>query len=91
MNHGEKASPSRLSYLAQDKVRTVRVITDLSSSPWPDQRSVLTIGAYDGLHMGHRTVISNVRKRAEEEDALSVVVTFDRHPASVVRPESVQC
>lgn len=88
MNHGEKVSPSRLLYLAQDKVRTVRVITDLSTSPWPDQRSVLTIGAYDGLHMGHRTVISNVRKRAEEEGALSVVVTFDRHPASVVRPES---
>jgi riboflavin kinase/FMN adenylyltransferase len=66
----------------------VRVITDLSSSPWPSERSVLTIGAYDGLHRGHRTVISNVRQRAAELGAQSVVVTFDRHPASVVRPES---
>jgi riboflavin kinase/FMN adenylyltransferase len=88
MKHGARVSPSRLLYLAQDKVRTVRIITDLSSSPWSEQRSVLTIGAYDGVHMGHRTVISHVRARAEEENALSVVVTFDRHPASVVRPES---
>ncbi len=55
---------------------------------WPGERSVLTIGAYDGVHLGHQTVIQSVRKRAEEENSLSVVVTFDRHPASVVRPES---
>ncbi len=66
----------------------MQVITDLSSCPWPNERSVITIGAYDGLHIGHRTVIANVRRRAEEEGARSVVVTFDRHPASVVRPES---
>lgn len=66
----------------------MRVITDLSECPWPDQRAVLTIGAYDGVHLGHRAVIRQVRARAKELDALSVVVTFDRHPASVVRPES---
>jgi riboflavin kinase/FMN adenylyltransferase len=66
----------------------VRVITDLSSSPWPDRRAVITIGAYDGVHLGHRAVIRQVRARAAELGALSVVVTFDRHPASVVRPES---
>lgn len=64
------------------------VVTDLSSCPWPGERSVLTIGAYDGLHTGHRAVIAKVQKRAQEEGAKSVVVTFDRHPASVVRPES---
>ncbi|MGA0116968.1 MAG: bifunctional riboflavin kinase/FAD synthetase [Ilumatobacteraceae bacterium] len=66
----------------------MRVISDLSVSPWPDQRAVVTIGAYDGVHLGHRAVIRQVRERAEELGALSVVVTFDRHPASVVRPDS---
>ena len=66
----------------------MKVIRDLSLPSWPGERSVLTIGAYDGVHLGHQAVIQSVRKRAEEEGSLSVVVTFDRHPASVVRPES---
>ena len=52
------------------------------------KRSVVTIGAYDGVHRGHQAVIEQVRQQAEILDARSVVVTFDRHPASVVRPES---
>ncbi len=51
-------------------------------------RSVVTIGAYDGVHLGHRRVIETVRLEARELGLRSVVVTFDRHPASVVRPES---
>lgn len=50
--------------------------------------SVVTIGAYDGVHFGHRRVISEVCRLAVSEGLSSVVVTFDRHPASVVRPES---
>ena len=49
---------------------------------------MVTIGAYDGVHLGHRTVIGLVRQRAAERGLRSAVVTFDRHPASVVRPES---
>lgn len=64
------------------------VVRDLSQSPWPGRRAVVTIGAYDGVHRGHQSVIAAVRARAAAEGALSVVVTFDRHPASVVRPES---
>ncbi len=69
----------------------VQVITDLSRSPWlgtSAPRSVLTIGAYDGVHRGHQAIIAAVRSQAAELGAHSVVVTFDRHPASVVRPES---
>jgi len=66
----------------------VRVVTDLSESPWPGERAVITIGAYDGVHLGHQAIIAEVRRRAEATGARSAVVTFDRHPASVVRPES---
>jgi riboflavin kinase/FMN adenylyltransferase len=66
----------------------VQTVTQLDSPPWPGRRAVITIGAYDGVHLGHQAVIDHVRERAQTLDAVSVVVTFDRHPASVVRPES---
>ena len=66
----------------------MEVITDLSKSPWPEQRSVITIGAYDGVHRGHQAVVSDVKRLASDLGCRSVVVTFDRHPASIVRPES---
>ncbi len=66
----------------------MQVITDLSEKPWPGERSVITIGAYDGVHRGHRAVIADVKDIAAAQRCRSVVVTFDRHPASVVRPES---
>jgi riboflavin kinase/FMN adenylyltransferase len=52
------------------------------------KRSVVTIGAYDGVHRGHQAVIGQVRKEAQQLGCQSVVVTFDKHPASVVRPAS---
>jgi len=64
------------------------VITDLSVPAFPGERTVVTIGAYDGVHRGHQAVMAAVRERAAALGARSVVVTFDRHPASVVRPES---
>ncbi|MGA0894227.1 MAG: bifunctional riboflavin kinase/FAD synthetase [Ilumatobacteraceae bacterium] len=64
------------------------VIRDQTACPWPGERSVVTIGAYDGVHRGHQSVIGEVRRRAAGVGAHSVVITFDRHPASVVRPES---
>ncbi|HXW82057.1 MAG TPA: bifunctional riboflavin kinase/FAD synthetase [Acidimicrobiales bacterium] len=54
----------------------------------PPNGSVVTIGAFDGVHLGHRRLIERVRRTANEIGAQSCVVTFDRHPASVVRPES---
>jgi riboflavin kinase/FMN adenylyltransferase len=48
----------------------------------------VTIGAYDGVHIGHRLLIDRVRRVAAEQDLALAVVTFDLHPAAVVRPES---
>jgi riboflavin kinase/FMN adenylyltransferase len=53
-----------------------------------DQPCAVTIGAYDGVHTGHRLVIDRVKRVAAEQGLASAVVTFDRHPASIVRPES---
>jgi riboflavin kinase / FMN adenylyltransferase len=66
----------------------MEVLRDLESCPAPPERTAVTIGAYDGVHLGHRAVIEQVKRRAAEQGLRSAVVTFDRHPASVVRPES---
>jgi riboflavin kinase/FMN adenylyltransferase len=66
----------------------MEVLRDQSRCPSPPEGTVVTIGAYDGVHLGHRAVIGLVRRRAIERGIRSAVVTFDRHPASVVRPES---
>ena len=62
----------------------VERLEDLGS----DRGAVVTIGVYDGVHLGHYAVLRLVRKLADASDLDAVCVTFDRHPAEVVRPES---
>lgn len=50
--------------------------------------SVVTIGVFDGVHRGHRTLIGRATRQAEEAGLRSVAVTFDRFPMEVVRPGS---
>jgi riboflavin kinase/FMN adenylyltransferase len=65
----------------------MKVVTDLAACP-PPHATVVTIGAYDGVHVGHRATLARVRAMADELGCATAVVTFDRHPATVVRPES---
>ncbi|GIJ77088.1 riboflavin kinase / FMN adenylyltransferase [Micromonospora phaseoli] len=51
-------------------------------------RSVVTIGVFDGVHKGHQAAIGHAVSRARELGVRSVVLTFDPHPAEVVRPGS---
>lgn len=51
-------------------------------------RSIVTIGVFDGVHKGHQATIGHAVARAREIGVKSVVVTFDPHPAEVVRPGS---
>jgi riboflavin kinase/FMN adenylyltransferase len=66
----------------------MEIVTDPSTSVPPPGGSAVTIGAYDGVHLGHRALLGQLRARAEPDGLTTVVVTFDRHPATVVRPES---
>jgi riboflavin kinase / FMN adenylyltransferase len=51
-------------------------------------RSITTIGVFDGVHRGHQQIIGHLVRRARESGLAAVVVTFDPHPAEVVRPGS---
>lgn len=66
----------------------MEVVQYPGSRPAVPGGSVVTIGAYDGVHLGHRSIIDRVRKLAADRGIASALVTFDQHPARLVRPES---
>lgn len=57
------------------------------SIAWPsfsnDKKAVVTLGAFDGMHLGHQAVINRVVELAHRHDAFSIVILFDPRPAFV--------
>jgi riboflavin kinase / FMN adenylyltransferase len=51
------------------------------------QRSAVTVGNFDGLHLGHQKILQSVREHARNAGQRAVVVTFDPHPVRVLRPD----
>ncbi|HUZ06837.1 MAG TPA: bifunctional riboflavin kinase/FAD synthetase [Candidatus Paceibacterota bacterium] len=49
----------------------------------------LAIGFFDGVHLGHQQIIRQTISDARQHDAIAVVLTFDRHPNSIVAPDRV--
>ena len=54
----------------------------------PDTSTVAALGTFDGVHLGHQEVLGRAVSEALNRGIDSAVVTFDRHPAEVLRPES---
>lgn len=50
--------------------------------------TVLTLGVFDGLHLGHQLIMRTVVERARATRAVPTVITFDPHPRAVLHPES---
>jgi riboflavin kinase/FMN adenylyltransferase len=50
--------------------------------------TVLTLGVFDGLHLGHQLIMRTVVERARKTGAIPTVITFDPHPRAVLHPES---
>jgi riboflavin kinase/FMN adenylyltransferase len=54
----------------------------------PDRDTVLAVGVFDGVHLGHKALLSKLLERAGERDLASGVVTFDPHPQKVLSPKT---
>ncbi len=66
----------------------MKVFEDVVPPSALTNRAAVTIGAYDGVHRGHQAVLRLVHDLARARNLATVVVTFDRHPAEIVRPQS---
>ena len=60
----------------------------LPAYPLPrlEQGSTVTVGSFDGVHLGHQAVLREIDRRARAAGRVSVLVTFDPHPLEVVNP-----
>ena len=65
-------------------MRVLRSIPELTQIPGP---VFLAIGVFDGVHLGHQAVISTAARHAADAGGTAVVVTFDPHPAKILRPQ----
>jgi len=65
----------------------MQLITDLKDITQPFSNSIITLGNFDGLHLGHQELIRMVIGRARETGGTSMVVTFRPHPLKVLCPE----
>lgn len=64
------------------------ILKDSADVTPPSVGTAVSVGAYDGIHLGHRKVLTQVTEIANERGLGSGVMTFDPHPASVLRPEN---
>lgn len=71
-----------------DEEHVVQIWNSLEEVPQDFGPCVVTLGNFDGLHLGHQEVLGQVRAEAKARGAQSVALTFDPHPALVHRPES---
>ena len=64
----------------------MRIFESLEEIPGDFGPAVVTVGNYDGIHRAHRQLIHTVCERAKALNASSLLVTFDPHPARILRP-----
>ncbi len=65
----------------------MRVWNGIGAFPSDAGRVVASIGNYDGVHLGHRAILSRVLERAAGHGRRSLLITFDPHPLSVLAPQ----
>jgi riboflavin kinase/FMN adenylyltransferase len=65
----------------------MRVFRSLERARRAFERPVVTIGNFDGVHRGHQVILYQVRADADHRGVPAVALTFEPHPASVLRPD----
>jgi riboflavin kinase/FMN adenylyltransferase len=63
----------------------MQIIQDIEKIKEPFQSAVVTIGNFDGVHIGHQALFHEVIERAEAMDGTAVAMTFDPHPIRVIK------
>ncbi len=64
------------------------VFKQIEDFPEKNKQAALTIGNFDGIHLGHQRVLHRLKEVAANNKAESIVLTFSNHPSTVLKPES---
>jgi riboflavin kinase/FMN adenylyltransferase len=89
-----KGVPSHGSRAAAGESRSTRLSAFFSSEAWASRHatfghtSVLAIGNFDGIHLGHQAILRATVERANSLNAVATALTFDPSPRKVLRPET---
>src|SRR3990172_2660434 len=65
----------------------MEIILGLDQLKRPLRNPVVTLGNFDGVHLGHQRILSKVRKEASKIEGEAVVITFEPHPLKVLAPD----
>jgi len=65
----------------------MKIIRNIDNIPEDLTGSIVTIGNFDGIHLGHREIFRKIVREARESNKKSVVITFDPHPQKIIHPE----
>jgi len=68
----------------------MKIYTDLQQIQEPFPRAFVTIGNFDGVHLGHQMLFSEVVGKAYRHSGKSIAITFDPHPLKVLRPDGIR-
>jgi riboflavin kinase/FMN adenylyltransferase len=85
---------SQVSHAVTESARSTRLSTFSSSRSWASRyatyghASVLAIGNFDGIHLGHQAILRATVERAQALNSVSTALTFDPSPRKVLHPES---
>jgi len=87
MRHGQHLMTGKA---ADQNSWSMEIYRDLQEIKNPFAKSFVTIGNFDGVHLGHQMLFSEVVGRAYTQHGASVAVTFDPHPLKVLRPDGIR-
>ena len=76
---------SRPLLMASKKVRNMKIFDHLDKIHEPFKSAVITIGNFDGVHIGHQALFHEVIEKAEAIDGTSIAMTFEPHPIRVLK------
>ena len=65
----------------------MKIYQDLDQIPTPYEKAFITIGNFDGVHLGHQLLFSEVVQLAHQHKGTSIAITFEPHPLKIVRPD----
>lgn len=69
--------------------RDIKIYTEIPENRGEIKNPVVTIGNFDGVHMGHRKIIETLLQKSREHSGEPFVITFSNHPRTVIHPGSI--